>query len=169
MANRWYCVQAKQHCEFMAVRMLKTGGYEPLMLTEVVTRTSAYNVKRECTVSLFGSYFFVPFDVELDNWRPITNTYGVKRILSSTPESPTPIPDGVVEQLIQCSIQPQQPDNIIPIMPGCTVKVISGPLANPDVVGICEMRSGDRVTLLLQAMYGELRVIFDVSSLELVP
>lgn len=170
MSTRWYCVQARPHQEFFATRMLARQGYNPLLLTEPSIRTIR-NHRTETIVSLFGSYFFIPFDIDNDNWRPITSTYGVKRILSSTPESPTPIPEGVVENLIQCSQQqPDDPSPIVSIEPGCMVRVVTGPMASTDqpTVGICQWRRGDRAALILDIMQGQREVEFHVASLQVI-
>jgi len=166
--KRWYCVQAKHRYEFFAAANLRRNGFEPLLLTELRTTKRKNGVEFEKLVSLFGIYFFIPLDIEVDNWKRVVYTHGVRRIFSSNPETPSPIPDSVIESLIASrnpiTTTPETPQ----IHPGCRVRIIQGPLANPNTEAICQWRDGDRVKLLLSIVQREVMVEFHVSSLELI-
>lgn len=173
--RRWYCIQAKARQEFFAVRQLQHNGFEPLLITDTVPvrkhgrhGNGIKSIAHHETVSLFGSYFFIPLDLETDHWRRVAYTYGVRRILGASPEAPSPIPQGVIESLLASRLQPDEPIPTPRIHPGCKAKVIAGPLAQDAMVGICKWRKQDRVGMLLDIMNGKVLVEFHVNSLELV-
>lgn len=171
--KRWYCVQAKARQEFFAVKQLRQNGFKPLLITDVVEHRSPGSKSKSAgtsTISLFGSYFFVPFDVETDHWRRIAYTYGVKRILGASPEAPSPIPDSTIESLLVSRLTPAHDISLTPqIHPECKARVISGPLAADTTIGICKWRKQDRVGMLLDIMNGTILVEFHISALELIP
>jgi transcription antitermination factor NusG len=165
---QWYCVQAKARQEFFACQQLKRHGWNPLLLTTVNVIKRRNGDRIESIISLFGSYFFIPFDINLDRWKRIIYTYGVKRILSSTPESPTPIPDDVMTSLLASRLEPTSDTPVVRIHPNCKARVIKGPLAGDNTIGIVEWTNKDRVGLLLDAMNGKISVEFHITALEMV-
>jgi transcription antitermination factor NusG len=171
MAKRWYCVQARPGKEFYAETNLNRMGFQTLLLTELRERAYRGGTRREYRAPLLGSYFFVAFDVHADNWRSIyRGAYGVRRLLSGSPEHPTPVPDATLASLLQCAVEAPKPSQPI-IAPDTRVRIIAGPLLRPEqyITGICNWRVGDRVGLLLDIMNGTREVIFDVNSLEPIP
>ena len=51
---------------------------------------------------LFPRYLFIILDLTRDHWRSVNGTYGVNRLLMRA-EEPEPVPEGLVEQLIEMS------------------------------------------------------------------
>src|SRR5882672_2531529 len=106
----WYCIQAKPNRVFFAKSGIERLGFQVLLPTTTITK-SHYGVERSQLVPLFGTYFFVQFDVDTDHWKPITNIPGVRRLLSHTPEQPTPIPDISITTMLECITAEQQVPN----------------------------------------------------------
>jgi transcription antitermination factor NusG len=171
MAYQWYCVQTKPRAEFFARSQLERQGFETLLITETRTRKLRNGHSKEYLASLFGNYLFVAFDAAYHHWwRRICHTYGVRRLFSSSPEQPIPIPDHTMESLRRClTKEDQQPDHRI--HPGCVARVISGPLTSrtEQTVGVCKWTRGQRAALLIDMMQGSIEVTFDISNLEYVP
>lgn len=76
---------------------------------------------------LFGRYFFVSF---LDSWRSITGTRGVASLLMATPETPSRVPDSVVNE-----IRSREVDGFVMLgmdrfRKGQRVRVLSGQFEN---------------------------------------
>lgn len=172
MAGRWYCVQSYPRKEFFARSNLRRLGFQTFMPTETCTRRYRNNVKKELLLPLFGSYMFVRFDVDEDHWRPIVSAYGIRRLFSSAPELPTPIPDHTIDSLMQCVVEPGEPNELPVIHPNCRAKVVAGPFASArgeqSVIGLCTATKGQRAKLLLDTLRGAITIEFDIASLELV-
>jgi transcription antitermination factor NusG len=147
-------------------------GIETFVPTEILRRRY-YGVDKQILSPLFGPYIFAYFDPENDLWAPICHTPGVKKLLSTYDVEreliiPTPIPNGLVENLMECtSFEPELHERII--HPGCRVRVINGPfakIAGQESVGICTWARNRRVALLLEIMQGRVEVQFDISAVE---
>ncbi len=92
------------------------------------TRVIVNKRKKESLASLLGCYLFVQFDPQCDRWRPICSTFGVRKLFSTTPEHPTPIPDAVINRMLEPEQQP--PPARYTVVPGQTVRIVNGPFAS---------------------------------------
>jgi transcriptional antiterminator RfaH len=107
----------------------------------------------ERTESLFPRYLFIQLTPGADNWLPIHSTRGVTGILRFG-EEPTPVPDGVIDDL-QARIT--GPDGSIDLRPfqqlrrNQTVRIESGPFAGYEAL-FQATRGEDRVLVLLEFM-----------------
>ena len=114
---------------------------------------------------LFPRYLFVRFSVEEDGWRAITSTRGVQQLFSTTPLSPTPVPRGVIENLLaNGAIRVESPAKM-KLSVGMPLRVITGPLAGH--TGFCSWSGEKRVGLLLDVMRGRIGVTVQRSAVEL--
>lgn len=168
--DRWYCVQSIPHKEFWAQANLTRLGFDVLLLTEQRTRRYRGGVTKQLMAPLFGSYLFVPFDIDDPTWRRIPSAYGVRRILSANAETPIAVPDHTIDSLLSCVVEYDEQTEAAIIHPGCKAKVVKGPLAQTDneISGICQWTHNRRVALLLDMINGAVEVVFDVDSLELM-
>lgn len=94
---------------------------------------------------LFPRYLFVFFDPDVDRWRPICSTRGVERLFGATPETPTPVPHDVVEDLLkvpEITAVFRPPD-----LTGMNVRVHGG--AWNKYEGICKWSTDRRLAVLM--------------------
>jgi transcription antitermination factor NusG len=88
----------------------------------------------------FPGYLFVLFDRASQPWRAIHSTRGVKRLFSTAPEAPTPVPVGVVERLMArlskslALSMPGGPDEAL--CDGAIVTVLAGPFERQEAIVI---------------------------------
>ena len=98
-ACRWYVVWTNPQQEYQALRALNcrplTRGIETY-LPLIRERRNAKWV----TVPLWPRYLCVAFDAEQDPWGAICRTPGVCGVIRHAPDAPTPLPVGVVEDLM---------------------------------------------------------------------
>jgi transcription antitermination factor NusG len=168
MPFKWFCVQTKTQKAFSAKAHITRLGYNTLMPVETKI-FKYYGVEKQQLVPLFGNYVFTQFDTDFPDWRRIWSQPGVRRIFSTAPNTPTPIPDRTITSLQQCTTTDD--DEIQIIKPNCVVRVIAGPLAATEdqlpTTGICSWTRGHKAALLMEIMGGSIEVVFDLDSLEL--
>lgn len=147
-ADRWYCVSIRPGMRFIAIDALVRQGYPTLMpMIERELRDGGRTLSQ-----MFPGYLFVRFDRDGERWRPIASTIGVMRLFGSSPERPTPIPFGIVENMARIA----GPDGQVIIqLPdifrmGQRLRLTNGPFA--DLIGVCRLSDGDRIRLLVEAM-----------------
>lgn len=148
-AARWFVVQSHPKQETTAQREIINQGIQSFVPLVAVQRSRAVEL-----VPLFPGYLFALFDPTRDRWRPLCSTRGVKALMGSAPDRPTPVPSGVVEHLLatqslRAVVQDIAP---LPIAPGSRVRVGAGPFA--DQMGICLWSDERRVRLLLEILGG---------------
>jgi transcription elongation factor/antiterminator RfaH len=105
---------------------------------------------RTVQAPLFPRYLFVILDLGRDRWLSVRSTIGVSRLFTHQDGRPIPVPDGVVESLIEHS-----DGNLTRLDTGLVkgqhVRILSGPFA--DLVGTLERLDGaGRVQVLLEMM-----------------
>ncbi len=170
--EHWYCVRARYGGDITADIAIRRAGFTlftpSLWKPGTPARRDRHGALRparpERIVPLFPRYLFVRFRRVADTWRPIWELPGVECILSTAPETPTPVPDGAID-LIRGLCAPNgcvYPDNermldgpapvirMPPIAPGTRTRLTAGPMA--DLAGICTWSDGKRVRLLLEIM-----------------
>lgn len=147
--KRWYAVWTNARQENIAENQLRLEGFETLL-------PSIRDVEQDITLPLFPRYLFVRFDVDVDRWRKIYSTQGVRTLLSSAPESPTPIPDPVID-LIHSGLPTLlvETEEIV-IRTGMQVKVIRGHLKGK--TGICSWTSKSRIKLMMDIIGGSVNL-----------
>lgn len=106
---RWYCVHTAYGAEKAVNKALVDAGFETLFPQEWVPPVAARRTEAgraiqatsEHLVPLLQCYIFVRFLRSDNSWRKITKTRikGVDRVLSSSSEWPTPIPDAQISNM----------------------------------------------------------------------
>jgi transcription antitermination factor NusG len=134
---RWHCVWTLTAREHLALQTLTEQGwnaYLPLHLDR-----HEYTI-----VPLFRRYLFCQFDAMRDAWGPIRHSRGVVDLIRHDIGQPTPIPPGIVEDLIARTSPRRIVDD-----PG------SAPFPNPNVrrahwQNITALSADDRNALLFR-------------------
>lgn len=126
------------------------------MCTVPVARTAQPWRSGARVVPMFPGYLLVLMNLADPIWRRVATLPGVERILGSGPEDPTPLPSGVVEEILA------RPEDVLErlegartvVTVGVTGRVTDGPLAGQEgvCVGVSNRSAGERVTLLLNLL-----------------
>jgi transcription antitermination factor NusG len=166
---RWYCVRTQWGQDIRADIAIRQSGFQVFAPTlwkpPSPARRSLNGAMRPAReariIPLFSRYLFARFNLAEPGWQAIRGLPGVEAILSSTPESPTPVPEPALEAVRSlcapngCVYPPGWEFGRVapvqrPLEAGCHLRVLYGPLA--DHVGICQMSDGRRVELLLEIL-----------------
>ena len=155
---KWYCVQSKPKMESFAQTQLERQGFATLL--PVYCKVMH---KKEVNMPLFPSYLFVNFNIEDTRWRAIHSTFGVKRLISASPEYPIPIPEKQITEMLNNN---KNETSLVPNFElGKIVRVCSGPLWGYQ--GIVEFSDRDRVRVLLSIFGRSVGVNFNNPTVEL--
>lgn len=160
---RWYLVHAQTGREHVAETNLSRQNYRSFLPKYArTTRHARKLVTRD--EALFPGYLFVALDLETDRWSPINGTLGVVRLVSHR-SAPVPVPEGVVECLIDAARPDGRLERKPAFRPGDRVRMIAGPFADR-IAEVVELSGGDRVKLLLDLLSSSIHVTVDVSVCE---
>lgn len=161
--RRWYVVQTQIRGEEQAARHLRNQRFD-VFLPRYRKEVRHARRRHEALRPLFPGYLFVALDIDLERWRAINGTIGVRRLIASG-ESPTPVPDGVVEEIEargdDAGIVALAPRTL---RPGQGVRLETGPFAQCQGI-FEEMVDERRVVLLLDLLGRQVRTRVDVSAL----
>ena len=153
--ERWYVARTLPQRELQAAQQLANQGFRAFVPRYWKNRRHARKVE---TVSapLFPRYIFAVLDITRDRWRSVNGTLGVDRLLMCAGE-PQPVPQGVVESLIEATDSDGNIHYEFHLKEGQAVKVIAGPFV--DLVGQLErLDDNGRVRVLLEMMGSKARV-----------
>jgi transcription elongation factor/antiterminator RfaH len=151
----WYAVRTRPHREFRAQGQLAAQGFRTFLPRH---RKSVRHARKLRTVSapFFPRYLFVALDLSRDRWRSVNGTFGVMSLIMGQ-EGPSPVPRGVVENLIAACRAGGHIDLGAALVPGDRVRVLSGPFA--DLIGeLIRIDGAGRVRVLLRLLGGEVPV-----------
>lgn len=175
---RWYVAQTHRGAERLAVEELANQHFATLLPMRLIMpqpRDPAAPRRHRRQDDLprvspaFPGYLFVLFDQHAQPWRSIHSTRGIKRLFSTAPERPTPVPVGVVERLmagLTKSLAMALPtDDAEPIPEGAICLVLAGPFARQE--GVC-IRSG-RGTVRLRMLAAGWDLDLRRDQVEVVP
>lgn len=113
--------------------------------------------------AFFPGYMFVSLNIEVDRWRSINGTFGVRSLIMQG-QRPVPCPVGLVEQFIALTDAEGLLDFSSALQTGNAVRILSGPFA--ELVGVLEkLDSVSRARVLLNIMGGDISVSMDVRDL----
>lgn len=143
---RWHLVQCQFGSDRHALEWLHNQGFEkyyPVMRTyrQVAKRflsreqrKSLFPVTKPVMEPLFPRYIFVRFDIGDGRWRKLFDFVGLTGLVCSGGSSlPAPMPDGVVEGLMQREVNGAllgaMPINALPFDLGEEVRITHGPFA----------------------------------------
>lgn len=161
MSLRWFCARTAPRREALAVFFVREKlGFRVENPTVLVVRSRRFQpwLRSAVRTPMFPSYLFVEFDPGDPAWRAIATQPGVTRLMGSGPEDPTPLPPGVVEEIVA------RPAEGLEALfgaasrprPGAAVRVVSGPLEGRE--GVCCRSTEERVTVLL-SLFGAPRPV----------
>ena len=166
---RWFIVRTKWGEEKIAAERIKAQGFTVYLPEYVAAPVRGRSSKNKNEViddtgrigrrlPLFPRYIFVNFDPTIDRWRPICSTKGVEKLFGATAETPTPVPFGVVEELLSrpeiCAVlKPQD-------LTGMTLLIEDGAWSN--FQGVCQWSTEKRVGVLM-SVFGRSSQILDIA------
>ena len=160
----WFVVHTRVYGEERAASHLAEQGFRVFLPRYQKVRRHARR-RDHVMRPLFPRYLFVSLDLAVDRWRSVRSTVGVADIVRHG-DTPTPVPDGVVEQL-----QARQgEDGCVRLPPrrfaaGQSVRLLDG--AFSDMVGLYEgMADTARVLILLELLGRKVRVMLDEAGVE---
>lgn len=159
----WYVVQAKARQEYRAEDNLRAWGIETF-LPKLVRRVLV-DIKTVTHVEpLFPGYLFARFDATAMLGK-VRFTRGVTRVVG-TEEGPSRVPDDVIAA-IRIRIDPTGHVRLMPALrSGDHVRITGGPLRGLIGVFAESATSEQRVSLLLSAVNGQVRVTIYASVAE---
>lgn len=100
---RWYCVEVHARREVEVAEALLHLGFDalaPQYLDELPANPARKLPRREVLRPALPGYVIAEFDQTLPEWRRIASQRGVRRVMGSSPERPSPLQVGVAAWLI---------------------------------------------------------------------
>jgi transcriptional antiterminator RfaH len=147
--ERWFLVHTLPHNERRAQLHLGAQGFRTHFPTIEKTIRHARQL-RTVRAPLFPRYIFLILDLGRDRWLSVQSTVGVS-CLYSCEDRPVPVPEGIVETLIENSDEANLALFTSGLTTGQSVRILSGPFAN--FVGKLErLDAAGRVRVLLEMM-----------------
>lgn len=153
--RRWYVVQSQPHKELRAGMNLENQGFRSFLPR---LRKTTRHARRTSTLlaPLFPRYLFVSLDLGRDRWRSVYGTFGVSRLVTSG-AWPTPVPPGLVEELVAVAERCGAIDLRDALTPGDRVRFLTGPFA--DMIGrLVHLDDAGRARVLLEMLGSEREV-----------
>lgn len=150
--RRWFVVQTRPRKEVQAGINLENQGFQSFLPR--ISRTTRH-ARRSRTVlaPLFPRYLFVSLDLGREQWRSVNGTFGVSRLVSHG-AWPTPVPHGLVEELIVLTEEVGAIDLRNALTPGDRVRFLSGPFA--EAIGrLVALDDAGRARVLLELLGSE--------------
>lgn len=160
--TRWVAVHAHPGREHSAANNLRDQGYESYV--PVIRKQVRHaRVTRDVLRPLFPSYLFVRFHPEMQRWRPILSTVGVRSVVC-TGDEPCAVPDSFILQL-----KAREENGVIVRSAaarhiGDTVRIAHGALDGVagEIIGLPE---NDRLIVLMDILNRPVRVTISASHL----
>ncbi len=161
----WFLAQFKPNSHYIAERNLTRQGFRTFLPMQKQTSRARGRFVTKLR-PLFPGYLLVALDLMRGDWRVVNSTYGVSRLVSLGKE-PTPVPKGLVRDLMsRCDREGTLlVDN--PFQPGDEVMLTSGPFT--EFVATIERITPDRrIYVLMELMGAQTRVAVCPESLRAV-
>ena len=147
--ERWYLVHTLPHAERRAQLHLGAQGFRTHFPTIQKTIRHARQL-RTVQAPLFPRYIFLVLDLGRDRWLSVWGTPGVSSLFTSE-NRPVPVPEGVVETLIENTDEANLALFSSGLKTGQSVRILTGPFV--DFVGTLErLDAAGRVRVLLDMM-----------------
>lgn len=153
---RWYCVEVQPRQEVAvaeALLGLRFAAVAPQFMDVIPADAARRRPAREVLRPAFPGYGVVEFDAADPEWRRIASVVGVKRIMGSAPERPTPLLAVQAAWILgQFGVDGAQTRSTLvaaaPIAVGGWVRVVAGPLDG--MLGHVVASTGRAVVLLTE-------------------
>lgn len=156
--KRWFAAASLPNREAFAFAQLERQGFETFFPKRIRTIRHARK-SMERVVSYFPGYLFVSLDLEVDRWRSVNGTYGVRSLIMEG-ERPLPVPAGIVESLQHFTDERGFLKRAEELKLGDRVKVQNGHMA--DMIGEIDRLDGkNRVRVLIEMLHGQVPTIID--------
>jgi transcriptional antiterminator RfaH len=154
-------VNTQAHKEASVVEHLLRQGYVPYCPKMLRRITHARRV-REVLRPLFPGYLFVAMDPSIQEWAPITSTYGVRRLVKAG-DRPALLDGALIDalkarELDGAIIRPPNPYEV-----GDHVRFVGNAFEGV-VAQIVELKDADRVIVLLELLQRSVRMTANVRS-----
>ena len=147
--ERWHLVHTLPHNERRARLHLGAQGFRTHFPTIEKTIRHARQL-RTVRAPLFPRYIFLILDLGRDRWLSVQSTFGVSSLYTCN-DRPVPVPNGIVETLIENTDEANLALFSSGLTTGQSVRILSGPFAN--FVGKLErLDAAGRVRVLLEMM-----------------
>jgi transcription elongation factor/antiterminator RfaH len=147
--ERWYLVHTHPNGERRAELHLGAQRFRTHFPTIQRTIRHARQL-RTVRAPLFPRYLFLILDLGRDRWLSVCSTVGVTSLFTSD-DRPVPVPEGLVETLIENTEEANLTLFSSGLNPGQSVRILSGPFVN--FVGTLERHDdAGRVRVLLDMM-----------------
>jgi transcription elongation factor/antiterminator RfaH len=147
--DRWFLVHTQPKSECRAQLHLGAQGFRTHFPTIQKTIRHARQL-RTVRAPLFPRYIFLILDLGRDRWLSVRSTFGVSSLFTCE-DRPVPVPEGIVEALIQRTDEANLTLFNSGLKTGQTVRIMTGPFA--DFVGTLErLDDAGRVRVLLDMM-----------------
>ena len=157
--SRWYVANTHPKLEKTALENLKRQGFAAYLPRYRKVRRHARRVEK-IAAPLFPGYLFISMDVAATRWRAIRSTIGVRHLVCQG-DAPTPVPEGVVEDIQAHEDQEGlvAVSDPIPFKKGDVVQIADGPLR--EHTGWFDCVSDDhRIMVLLTLLGRQIRLPF---------
>jgi len=158
LPSAWIVVNTQPHREQVALENLARQAFNtycPVMRTRVRHARRTQEVLRP----LFPGYLFVRVNADLQRWRPILSTYGV-RTLVCCGDRPSFLDDGFVEGLKAREIHGAIVRPASPYEPGQRVKMAGGAFDGL-IATVLEMDEKHRLVVLMDLLNRSTKVRVD--------
>ena len=153
----WYCFQAQSKREHLAADFLNREAEIETFAPRISYIKRTRRGKVRFVDPLFPGYLFVRADLR-EYYRWIMAAHGIRRLVAYGEKVPR-IPDSFIEELRLRLSENQLKEIPEPLpKPGMRVMIAEGPFANWEAVISGEVRSRDRVRLLLDFLGRQLEV-----------
>lgn len=154
-AMRWVAVNTHAHREHIALENLarqELEAYCPMMRRRVRHARRTSDVLRP----LFPGYLFVRINTDVQRWRPILSTYGV-RALVRCGDQLSFVDSGLIESLKAREVEGAIARPAEPYRPGQQVRMRGGPFDGL-VATVIEMDEKDRLLVLMDLLNQSVKV-----------
>jgi transcriptional antiterminator RfaH len=160
--ERWYLVHTLPHGERRSQLHLGAQGFRTHFPTIRKTIRHARQL-RTVRAPLFPRYIFLILDLGRDRWLSVWGTVGVSSLYTCE-NRPVPVPEGIVETLIENTDEANLALFSNGLTTGHSVRILSGPFTN--FVGKLErLDAAGRVRVLLEMMGTEVPVALRRSAI----
>lgn len=160
----WFVLQIKPHALETAKASLDRQGYTAFMPYQRVTRRNRKGLQNSLR-PLFPGYLFLSGPENGMNWRAISYSRGVRRILSTPSGQPAELPLDFVTGLSRLTDEQGRVKAAATFNAGDNVRVVGGPMAGWAAT-VLDLSDLDRVRLLLDMMGRKVPVEIAIRDLE---
>lgn len=142
---RWYVAAIYIGQEALAIEHLSRQGFENFIPMRAEDRKDRRGKIIEVRVPRFRGYGFVSLDLNVDQWRSVNGTWGVRHLLPAHLKKPLPLPNGFIEMLMA---EPEREEEILAeFLADEMVKILTGALAGWSAKVVVQPAPGEDVQI----------------------